>query len=115
MEREKEIEEIVFTRSPIERQIDMYGCEIGVSRQWYEETCCILEDINKGIYRKIPKNAVVMTREELEKERKEERKKILLKVYTECLNERYLYPTKNYFDAQFESLCKRNGIKVDEE
>lgn len=77
MAREEMIEEIVFTRSPIERQIDMYGCEIGISRQWYEETCCILEDINKGIYRKIPDGAVVLTREEYERLKSDRKIKVV--------------------------------------
>lgn len=53
--------------SPIERQIDMYGCEIGVSRQWYDEATAILMEINEGKYLKIPDGAVVLTKEEYEK------------------------------------------------
>lgn len=65
MEREKMIE-TVMAFSPIERQIDMYGCEIGVSRQWYDEATAILMEINEGKYLKIPDGAVVLTKEECE-------------------------------------------------
>lgn len=66
MEREKMIE-TAMAFSPIERQIDMYGCEIGVSRQWYDEATAILMEINEGKYLKIPDGAVVLTKEEYEK------------------------------------------------
>ena len=65
-EQEKMIE-TVMAFSPIERQIDMYGCEIGVSRQWYNEATAILMEINEGKYLKIPDGAVVLTKEEYEK------------------------------------------------
>lgn len=62
-EQEKMIE-TVMAFSPIERRIDMYGCEIGVSRQWYNEATAILMEINEGKYLKVPEGAVVLTKEE---------------------------------------------------
>lgn len=92
MEREKMIE-TVMAFSPTERQIDMYGCEIGVSRQWYEEATAILIEINEGKYLKIPEGAVVLTKEEStkhdEKIRKETVKEFadaLKKVFIEQMN-----------------------------
>ena len=64
-EQEKMIE-TVMAFSPIERRIDMYGCEIGVSRQWYNEATAILMKINEGKYLKVPEGTVVLTREEYE-------------------------------------------------
>ena len=66
MEREKMIE-TVMEFSPIERRIDLYGCEVGVSRQWYEEATAILMEINEGKYLKVPEDAVLLTKEEYEK------------------------------------------------
>lgn len=66
MEREKMIE-TVMEFSPVERRIDFYGCEIGVSRQWYDEATAILMEINEGKYLKVPEDAVVLTKEEYEK------------------------------------------------
>ena len=39
--------ELLPDRSPVEYQIDTYGETIGISRQWYEEACDIIEDLRK--------------------------------------------------------------------
>ena len=94
MEKDKEI---WMTRSPIERHIDMYGCEIGISRQWYEETCLILEDINNGVYYRKPEDSIMFTKEELMKHDK--------KVESESF-EKFLYA----FGEKCPS-CGKDGIK----
>lgn len=115
MEKEKMID-TVMAYSPIERQIDMCGCEIGVSRQWYEETNSILMDINNGVYRKVTEGAVVLTKEELakhdEKVRKEAREEILDDIFG---------PWNEIGDGIYEltskdkkMLYKKYGVEVEE-
>lgn len=128
MEKDKMVE-TVMAFSPIERQIDFYGCEIGVSRQWYNEATAILTEINEGKYLKVPEGAVVLTKEELakhdEKVREETAKEIFTAVdkYSDKCFETVdsgidceAYQTFDYckFFKWLEKFAKKHGIEVKE-
>lgn len=133
MEREKIIE-TVMAFSPVERRIDFFGCEIGVSRQWYYEATAILMEINEGKYLKVPEDAIVLTKEELdklhifddemferilnyerEKGRKETAKEILI-LLGKGLDETKMTEFKNlpWYKLFCRELKHRYGVEVDE-
>lgn len=118
MEREKMIETVIAF-SPIERRIDFYGCEIGVSRQWYEEATAILMEINKGKYLKVPEDAVVLSKEELVKHDEKIRKETAKEILQEFKNTFIAFNKKDaisidLFTTRLENICKKYDVEVEE-
>lgn len=135
-EQEKMIETVVAF-SPIERRIDMYGCEIGVSRQWYNEATAILMEINEGKYLKVPEGAVVLTKEECEHKvildedhferalnyereeaRKDTAKAILNVLYFNLQNsvKGHIAKSNDYYNVmgRIQQIAKNYGVEIEE-